>query len=273
MQGKKPGTLKYCQFMAIMNVDERLKKNQANGNLAAMEAFVENVKSLLGLQLSKDQITALKIFQDELLDWNQRISLTAIRDEAGVQTKHFLDSLTVLLAWERHAPPESLIDVGTGAGFPGLVLKIVWQSTRVTLVESIHKKADFCRHIVDRLGLRGVTVLTKRVEAVGQDLDHRQSYDLAVARAVARMPILMEYLLPLIHSNGVAMAMKGETAHAETQAAGKAIHLMGGKLHKLFHMTLPGVVEERFIVVVRKIARTPEEYPRRIGVPAKNPIK
>jgi len=238
-----------------------------------MEALVENVKSLLGLQLSQDQLAALKTYQDNLLDWNQRISLTAIQDEAGIQTKHFLDSLTVLLAWERHGPPASLIDVGTGAGFPGLVLKIVWPSTQVTLVESVHKKADFCRHIVDQLGLRGVSVLSERVEVVGQDPDHRQSYDLAVARAVARMPILMEYLLPLIHSNGIAMAMKGETAHAETQAADKAIFMMGGKLHKLVHVTLPGVVEERFIVVVNKVARTPEEYPRRIGVPAKKPIR
>jgi len=238
-----------------------------------MEAIVENVKSLLGLQLSKDQLAAFKTYQDALLDWNQRISLTAIRDEAGIQTKHFLDSLTVLLAWERHSPPASLIDVGTGAGFPGLVLKVVWQSTQVTLVESVHKKADFCRHIVDQLGLRGVSVLSERVEAVGQDPDHRQSYDLAVARAVARMPILMEYMLPLIHSNGIAMAMKGETAHAETQAADKAIYMMGGKLHKFVHVTLPGVVEERFIVVVNKVARTPGEYPRRIGIPAKNPIK
>ncbi len=238
-----------------------------------MEAFVENIKSLLGLQLSKDKITALKTYQDELLDWNQRINLTAISDESGVQTKHFLDSLTLLLAWERHGPPARLIDVGTGAGFPGLVLKLIWPSTQVTLVESVHKKADFCSHMVDKLRLRGVTVLSERVEMIGQDPDHRQSYDLAVARAVARMPILMEYLLPLVHSNGIAMAMKGETAPAETQAAGKAIHMMGGKLHKLVHVTLPGVVEERFIVVVKKVARTPEEYPRRTGVPTKNPIQ
>lgn len=238
-----------------------------------MEALADNIKSLLGIKLSKDQLGALSLYQHELLEWNKHIGLTAIRSVEGVQTKHFLDSLTVLLAWERHDSPARLIDVGTGAGFPGLMLKLVWPSTQVTLVESIHKKADFCRHIVDQLGLKGVTVLSDRVEAVGQDPEHRQSYDLAVARAVARMPILMEYLLPLIYSNGIAMAMKGETAHAETQAAEKAIRLMGGKLHKLVHVTLPGVVEERYIVVVNKVARTPEEYPRRIGVPAKDPIQ
>ena len=237
-----------------------------------MNAFVESVKSLLGFRLSKEQVSALRIYEADLLDWNERISLTAIRDPEGVRRKHFLDSLTVLLAWERRSPPETLIDVGTGAGFPGLVVKLIWPGTRVTLVESIHKKADFCRHIVARLGLTQVQVVSERAEAVGQDPRHRHSYDLAVARAVARMPILMEYLLPLVHNNGIVMAMKGESAPAETQSAENAIHLMGGKLHKLVHVELPGVVEERFIVVVKKIARTPEEYPRRSGIPAKNPI-
>lgn len=242
-------------------------------NIVAMNAFAETVTSLLGVKLTQPQMRALESYQSELLDWNQRHSLTAIRDVKGVQIKHFLDSLTVLLAWQRHHPPESMIDVGTGAGFPGLVLKLIWPNTRLTLVESVHKKADFCQHMVDHLGLEGVTVLSERAEEVGQDPDHRQAYDLAVARAVARMPILMEYLLPLVHRNGIVMAMKGETAPVETQDAANAIKLLGGKLHKLVHVELPGVVEERFIVVIEKIAQTPEEYPRRTGVPAKSPIE
>ena len=237
-----------------------------------MKVFAEIVRNLIGYDFSKDQISALKVFEDELLEWNQHISLTAIRDSEGVRIKLFLDSMTVLLAWDRQSPPERVIDVGTGAGFPGLVLKLVWPNIQLTLVESVHKKADFCQHMAERLGLEGITVLSERAETVGQDPAHRHSYDLAVARAVARMPILMEYLLPLIHRNGIVMAMKGETAHAETHAANHAINLLGGKLHKLINVKLPGVVEERFIVVVHKIARTPEEYPRRVGVPAKNPI-
>jgi 16S rRNA (guanine527-N7)-methyltransferase len=242
-------------------------------NKVDMKAFADTARSLIGCDLSKDQLAALKIYEEELLIWNERISLTAIRDAEGVRIKHFLDSLTILLAWDRHAPPERVIDVGTGAGFPGLVLKLVWPNIQLTLVESVHKKADFCQHIVNKLGLDNVTVLTERAEVVGQDPAHRHTYDLAVARAVARMPILMEYLLPLIHRNGVVMALKGETAPAETHAAGNAIHMLGGKLHKLINVQLPGVVEERFIVVIHKTARTPEEYPRRVGVPAKNPIE
>ena len=230
------------------------------------------VKSLIGMQLTREQLAALKAYETELLKWNDRISLTAIRDAEGVRIKHFLDSLTVLMAWERQSPPNQLIDVGTGAGFPGLVLKLIWPKTKVTLVESVHKKADFCRHMVEHLSLEGVTVLTRRAEVVGQDPGHRQSYDLAVARAVARMPILMEYLLPLVHRNGVVMAMKGESAPAETHSAENAIHILGGRVKKLVHVELPGVVEERFIVLVDKVAQTPEKYPRRTGVPAKTPI-
>lgn len=251
---------------------EEISKGRMDNNLE-MKAFAEIVRNLIGYDLSKDQLSALKVFEDDLLAWNQNISLTAIRDSDGVRIKHFLDSLTVLLAWDRQSPPERVIDIGTGAGFPGLVLKLVWPNIQLTLVESVHKKADFCRHIVARLGLEGVRVLSERAEVVGQDPSHRHGYDLAVARAVARMPILMEYLLPLIHRNGLVMAMKGETAHAETNAAHNAINLLGGKLHKIINVKLPGVVEERFIVVIQKIARTPEEYPRRVGAPAKSPIE
>lgn len=237
-----------------------------------MEFLESTAQSLVGIKLSPDQLAKLQIFETELMDWNERINLTAIRDAKGIRTKHFLDSLTVLLAWERQGPPARIIDVGTGAGFPGLILKLIWPASQVTLVESVHKKADFCRHIVEKLNLQQVTILSERAEAIGQDPEHRQVYDLAVARAVARMPILMEYLLPLVHRNGVVMAMKGESAPAETQAAEKAIQLLGGKLHKLIRVELPTVVEERFIVVVNKVARTPEDYPRRIGVPTKSPL-
>jgi len=162
--------------------------NRKNG----MNSFENAALSLVGLKLSQDQLAKLQIFENELLDWNERMNLTAIRDAEGIRTKHFLDSLTVLLAWERQGPPANIIDIGTGAGFPGLVLKLIWPATQVTLVESVHKKADFCRHMVEKLNLQQVTVLSERAETVGQDPDHRQVYDLAVARAVARMPILME---------------------------------------------------------------------------------
>ncbi|HOM67203.1 MAG: Ribosomal RNA small subunit methyltransferase G [Chloroflexi bacterium ADurb.Bin120] len=238
-----------------------------------MQKLIDQVRSVLGFELSNEKIALLKIYENELLEWNQKVNLTAVNDPEGVRVKHFLDSMTVQKAWGKRVPPERLIDVGTGAGFPGLVLKVLWPKTRVTLVESVGKKAEFCRHIVQRLGLEQVTILSERAEVVGQDPDHRQTYELAVARAVARMPILMEYLLPLVHRNGKVLAMKGETAPVETHSASRAIHLLGGKLHKLVHIELPGVVEERFIVIVDKVAQTPDEYPRRTGIPSKRPIQ
>lgn len=238
-----------------------------------MQKLIDQVRSVLGFELSSEKVALLKIYEKELLEWNQKVNLTAVNDPESVRVKHFLDSMTVQKAWGQRVPPERLIDVGTGAGFPGLVLKVLWPKTRVTLVESVGKKAEFCRHIVQRLGLEQVTILSERAEVVGQDPDHRQTYELAVAHAVARMPILMEYLLPLVHRNGKVLAMKGETAPVETHSASRAIHLLGGKLHKLVHIELPGVVEERFIVIVDKVAQTPDEYPRRTGIPSKRPIQ
>jgi 16S rRNA (guanine527-N7)-methyltransferase len=143
---------------------------------------------------------------------------------------------------------------------------------QLTLVESVGKKAGFCSHLVEMLGLSHVEVLTLRAEEVGQLKAHREKYDWAVARAVASLPILLEYLLPLVHVGGAVLAQKGESAHAEAQAAEKASRILGGRLKYITPLTLPGVVEERFLVVYNKVAATPTQYPRRVGLPAKSPL-
>jgi 16S rRNA (guanine527-N7)-methyltransferase len=225
----------------------------------------------LALKLSPQQIGAFEVYEKELLDWNEKFNLTAIRDLEGVRVKHFLDSLTCLLEMKSSAPSK-LIDIGTGAGFPGIPLKIIFPAMKLTLVESVGKKAGFCSHIVEKLGLSHVEVLTLRAEEVGQLKDHREKYDWAVARAVASMPILLEYLLPLVHVSGAVLAQKGESAHAEAQSAEKASRILGGRLKHITPLTLPGVVEERFLVVYNKIAATPPQYPRRVGIPTKSPL-
>ncbi|MFZ3069834.1 MAG: 16S rRNA (guanine(527)-N(7))-methyltransferase RsmG, partial [Anaerolineaceae bacterium] len=144
-----------------------------------MESFVQNTRQILGLQLSYEQVAAFQRYETELMEWNSRFNLTAIRDSSGIQTKHFLDSLTCLLAFDQGNPPRSLIDIGTGAGFPGLPIKLIFPNLRLTLVESIQKKAGFCIHIVETLGLKQVEVLPARAEEVGQDPQHREAYDLA----------------------------------------------------------------------------------------------
>ncbi len=236
-----------------------------------MKDLAAQVHRQLGVRLSAAQLDALARYEQELLDWNTRFNLTAIRTPQEVRTKHFLDSLTCLLAL-RDTTPERLVDVGTGAGFPGLPLKIIYPKMALTLVESVGKKADFCRHVARTLGLSGVEVVQDRAEVLGQSPAHREKYDWAVARAVAILPVLAEYLLPLVRVGGGMLAMKGESGPAEAHAAEHALRLLGGHLRQLVPVTLPGVVEERYLVVIDKIAATPSAYPRRVGLPAKKPL-
>ena len=240
--------------------------------MPVVENFVQNARQVLGLQLSREQIAAFKLFQDELIEWNSRFNLTAIRDKEGIETKHFLDSLTCLMALDPAASPRSLIDVGTGAGFPGIPLKLILPQLRLTLVESIQKKAGFCVHIVEKLGLRQVQVLAERAEDVGQNPEHRESYDLATARAVAAMPTLVEYLLPLVRIGGLVIMQKGESAQLEALQSEKVIQRLGGKIKVILPVVLPGVVDERYLVVLEKVARTSAEFPRRTGLPSKQPL-
>ena len=143
---------------------------------------------------------------------------------------------------------------------------------KLTLVESVGKKTKFCQHMVDALKLENVTVCQDRVEVLGQDLKHREKYDWAVARAVANLPVLTEYLIPLVKLGGGVIAQKGESGPAEAQKATHAIHVLGGSLRQLLKVTIPGVVEDRYLVIIDKVHRTPKMYPRRIGIPGKNPI-
>ena len=237
-----------------------------------MEKLTQDAQTLLNLRLSARQVGCFERYEKELLEWNEKFNLTAIRDVEGVRTKHFLDSLTCVQAW-RETPPTSMIDIGTGAGFPGIPLKILYPGLSLTLVESVGKKAEFCRHVINALGLERVEVVQARAEEIGQNKKYRERFDWAVARAVAGLPTLAEYLLPLVRVGGGVLAQKGESGPAEAQAAEKSIRLMGGRLRQLYKVNLPGVVEDRYLVVIDKTAATPPNYPRRVGLPLKTPIQ
>jgi 16S rRNA (guanine527-N7)-methyltransferase len=236
-----------------------------------MQKLVQDAQTLFSVHLTGRQVIALTTYERELLAWNRKFNLTAIRDPEGIRTKHFLDSFSCVLAWEAN-PPANLIDIGTGAGFPGIPLKILYPGTTVTLVESVGKKVNFCQHIIDQLGLEGVRVINARAEDLGKTPEHREAYEWGIARAVANMRVLSEYLLPLVQVGGRMLAQKGETGPSEVHAAEQAIGLLGGAVRQLLPVTLPGVVEERHLVVVDKVAATPPGYPRRPGVPAKKPL-
>lgn len=234
--------------------------------------WMNQAKELFGVELNDAQVAQFSDYEEMLLEWNTRFNLTAIRDIEGIRTKHFLDSLSCIKAFPVNLDEPNLIDVGTGAGFPGLPLKIVYPKSFLALVESIKKKAGFCQEVARVLGMRQVLVSSERVETLGQDWQYREFFDVALARAVASMPTLVEYLLPLVKVGGRVIMQKGSSAKAEAEAARNAIRLMGGKLLDIMPVVLPGLEDERYLVVLEKIKPTPSEFPRAVGVPSKAPI-
>jgi 16S rRNA (guanine527-N7)-methyltransferase len=222
-----------------------------------------------GLPLSSTQIDQFTAYAAELRRWNERVNLTAIADDTGIVTRHFLDSLRCARSWG--AEPQRLVDIGAGAGFPGLPLKILRPALELTLVESIAKKAAFLRHMVDTLGLTNVQIMIARAEVAGRDPAQRERYDVAVARAVAELRVLAEYCLPLCRIGGRFLAPKGAQIEEELRSAQPAIGQLGGRLMAVEPVELPEL-EPRTLVVIEKITATPPQYPRAPGVPAKRPL-
>jgi 16S rRNA (guanine527-N7)-methyltransferase len=237
---------------------------------SSMDALINGARDLLGLELTDHQIADFQLYSDGLLRANQEVNLTGIIDRPGIQIKHFLDSLSILAVLP--PGPARVVDVGSGPGFPGLPLKIVRPELELTLVEATGKKAAFCEAVVQKLGLRGVSVLKGRAEDLGQDPAHRETYDWALARAVAELSVLAEYLLPLVRLGGHALAQKGADAVLEAQAATGALGKLGGELAEVRPVALPGLDEPRYLVVLNKVAPTPPAYPRRAGMPSKRPL-
>jgi 16S rRNA (guanine527-N7)-methyltransferase len=237
-----------------------------------MDSFAEAAQSQFGISLSRAQVQAFEAYAADLREWNERFNLTAITAPAEIRVKHFLDSLSCIPSM-RASPNGRVVDVGSGAGFPGVPIKIAMPSIRLTLVESVGKKAEYCRRLVDHLGLRDVEVVNARAEEIGHDPAFREQFDWAVARAVAKLPILAEYLLPLVKVGGYAIAQKGESGPMEAQSTGHALRLLGGAIHKVTPVELPGIVETRYLIIMKKTACTPDKYPRKAGLPSKAPLK
>jgi 16S rRNA (guanine527-N7)-methyltransferase len=224
----------------------------------------------LGLDFSDEQIDRFDRLADHLIEWNARVNLTTIVDPREIVIKHFLDSLTV--AHWLPVAAQRLIDVGAGAGFPGLPLAIVRPQMSLTLIEATKKKCDFLETMIAELNLQKVKVINARAEEAAHDLAQREQYDVALARAVAEMPTLSEYLLPFVKLGGVAIAMKSKEVQAETDRAETAIKTLGGQLKHIVPIDVPGLSEGRYLVVIEKISTTPEKYPRRAGMPSKRPL-
>jgi 16S rRNA (guanine527-N7)-methyltransferase len=234
----------------------------------------------LGIPLTADQRAAFRRYTQLLLEANTRLNLTALRDEQALTRRFHLDALALLpvIARAANLPPDELrrqswraVDVGSGGGAPAIPLAIAWPDLRYTLIESIAKKARFLTQTAQALGLP-LTVLNARAEEVGHDPTHRESYDLVTARAVAALPTLVELTLPLLRVGGLAAFPKGPRAEEEARDATFALERLGGELIEIAAVQVPGVEKPRFVVILRKIAPTPENYPRRPGMPAKRPL-
>lgn len=227
----------------------------------------------LGVPLTPAQVDTFRRYHRELERGNRRANLTSVADWRRAQAVHYLDSLSVLAA----IPPAllrsgRLADVGSGAGLPGIALRIAVPSLRVALVEATRKKADFLRGLGESLGLDGVEVLACRAETLGRDPAAREAFDVVTARGVARLNALAELTLPLCRVGGVVVASKGADAEAEAAGAERAVRTLGGALREVRRVDVPGLDRPRALVVLDKVAPTPDRYPRRPGIPGKRPL-
>jgi 16S rRNA (guanine527-N7)-methyltransferase len=236
-----------------------------------MATLAEQAAELLSITLTPEQEAQFTRYAELLAAWNAHTNLTAITEPQAVQVRHFLDSLTIAQAVPM-TPGLRVIDVGTGAGFPGLPLLIAFPHIHVTLLEATGKKLNFLNHVMEQIGLKGAQTVHARAEEAGQMPEHRAAYDLVLARAVARLPVLVEYLLPLAKVGGQAIAMKGSTAAEESRDAARAIDLLGGRFNRIDSFTLPGVDEVHNLVIIDKVANTPRNYPRKPGTPSRQPL-
>ena len=239
-----------------------------------MEKLIEGARQL-GIELNARQVKQFELYYQKLIEWNKKINLTAITDYQEAQVRHFLDSITVISALtteEMNQASFSIIDIGTGAGFPGIPLKILLAKPRLVLIDSTAKKAAFLRYITQELGLDNVEIVCGRAEEIAHLPLYRQQFDLVVSRAVASLPALVELALPFCRIGGKFVAQKKGEVEQEINRAGKAIEALGGKLDQTKRIELEELSDERYLVIIDKIDSTPEKYPRHPGIPMRRPI-
>ncbi|MBY0097566.1 16S rRNA (guanine(527)-N(7))-methyltransferase RsmG [Mesobacillus maritimus] len=231
-------------------------------------------KALLekGITLSEKQMKQYEVYFNTLVEWNEKMNLTAITEQEEVYLKHFYDSVSAAFYYD-FTQPLTICDVGAGAGFPSIPLKIAFPSLRVTIVDSLNKRINFLEHLAQELGLEHVQFVHDRAETFGKNPNHREKYQLVMARAVARLSVLSELCLPLAQVGGTFIAMKGGQAEDELQSGKKALTVLGGKLASAHAFKLPVEESERNILIIHKEKKTPKQYPRKPGTPNKTPIE
>ncbi|ABO51822.1 16S rRNA m(7)G-527 methyltransferase [Desulforamulus reducens MI-1] len=221
--------------------------------------------------LTENQTLAFEKYYNLLIEWNKNINLTAIIEPKEVALKHFIDSLTCLKILEIPCQA-NVLDIGTGAGFPGIPIKIFRPDINVTLMDSLNKRVNFLNEVIKKLGLTNICAIHDRAEDFGQKKEHREKYDYVLSRAVAKLKVLSEYCLPCTKLDGYFISQKGPDIDEEVKEASKAIEVLGGSLLNIHKLQLPFINDGRSLVVIKKVKQTPSVYPRKAGIPAKKPI-
>ncbi len=235
------------------------------------EEILINGCKLYNIDISKEQINMLLKYMDMLKEWNKKVNLTSIVDDEGIIKKHFLDSISIFNT-ELIKDNISLVDVGTGAGFPGIPIKIINPTVKVTLIDSLKKRVNFLKEVICELKLKGINAVHGRCEDFANQKDYREQYDIATARAVASLPVLCEYCLPYVKIGGSFIAMKGPSVIEELDVSGNAVKVMGGELKEVIDTNIYGEDLNHKLVVVKKKKLSPIKYPRKAGKIEKNPI-
>lgn len=234
-----------------------------------MEDFKKDFCLYFEEEIDDNKIQKFYDYMNLLVEWNKKINLTAITEEKDIILKHFVDSLTVLKYIKEN---KSIVDVGTGAGFPGIPLAIMNDSLKITLVDSLNKRINFLNEVCNKINLKNIKAIHARAEEFGQDNNYRESYDIAISRAVANLTVLAEYLLPLVKVGGKIICMKGPDIEEELKQAKSAIDILGGKFERCDNFCLPKSDISRNIIIINKIKETPKKYPRKAGTPVKTPL-
>lgn len=237
------------------------------------EEFINKMKEnekYFNFHFSVEQLEQFFAYMNLLIEWNEKMNLTAIVEPNEIILKHFIDSITILKEIDNNS---KIIDVGTGAGFPGVPLSIMNPTLKITLADSLNKRLIFLQEVVNQLGLKNIEIIHARAEELGKNKKYRENFDAATSRAVANLSTLSEYLIPLVKVGGKIISMKAGGAQEEIEAAKKAIKILGGKIEGIEEFKLPQTEIERTIILIKKEEHTPNKYPRKAGVPSKEPIK
>lgn len=232
-----------------------------------LKRYFEEVK----LNLSEDMSVKFSLYYKWIIEWNEKINLTAITAEEEFIVKHLLDSLSVYFSCDMLNGDKKILDIGTGAGFPGIPLKIYSDDLHITLLDSLQKRVKFLNEVIERLKLKNITAIQGRAEDLART-ELRESFDMAVSRAVASLPILLEYALPFVKKGGYFIAWKGSKAKEEAKESVNALKVLGGKIEDIKKVTIPNLDEERFLITIKKEGNVPSKYPRRAGTPTKKPL-